>query len=91
MKVPLQVSFRDMPHSPAIEAIVLAKAEKLDHLAADIMSCHVVIEPAGKHHRHGAQYEVRIDLKLSGEEIAVTRAPGEHREYRDVQVAIRDA
>jgi len=55
------------------------------------MSCRVVVEPAGKHHQHGNLYEVRIDLTVPGEEIVVTREPSQHIEYRDIQVALRDA
>jgi cold shock CspA family protein/ribosome-associated translation inhibitor RaiA len=80
-----------MEHSEAIEAIVREKASRLDGFADHIMSCRVVVEPAGKHHQHGNLYEVRIDLKVPGEEIAVTREPSEHTEYRDIHVALRDA
>lgn len=91
MQLPLQISFRHMDHSEALEALVPEKAVGLDKFAGDIMSCRVVVQPAGKHHQHGNLYEVRIDLTLSGEEIVVTREPGEHTEYRDIQVALRDA
>jgi cold shock CspA family protein/ribosome-associated translation inhibitor RaiA len=91
MQLPLQVSFRHMEHSPTIEALVREKAAHLDSFAEHIMRCRVVVEPAGKHHQHGNLYEVRIDLTVPGEEIAVTREPGEHTEYRDIQVALRDA
>src|SRR5581483_7827988 len=91
MQLPLQVSFRHMQPSEEIEAIVREKAAELDKFAGDIMSCRVVVEPAGKHHQHGNLYEVRIDLTLAGEEIAVTREPSEHTEYRDIRVALRDA
>lgn len=91
MKLPLQISFRHMDHSDAIEAFVWEKANRLDHFANDIMSCRVVVEPAGKHHEHGNLYEVHIDLTVPGEEIVVTREPSEHTEHKDVKVAIRDA
>jgi ribosome-associated translation inhibitor RaiA len=91
MQLPLQVSFRHMEHSDALEALVREKARRLDKFAGDIMSCRVVIEPAGKHHEYGNLYQVRIDLTLAGEEIAVTREPGEHAEYKDIHVALRDA
>jgi cold shock CspA family protein len=42
-------------------------------------------------HCQGSQYLVGIDLKVSGEEIAVNREPPEHTQYRDLNVAIRDA
>jgi ribosome-associated translation inhibitor RaiA len=91
MQLPLQVSFRHMQHSDAIEAIVRQKAAMLDKFADRIMGCRVVVEPSGKHHEHGNLYEVRIDLTVPGEEIAVTREPGEHTEYKDIHVALRDA
>jgi cold shock CspA family protein len=80
-----------MEHSSMIEGLVREKAAHLDTFADHIMSCRVVVEPAGKHHVHGNLYEVRIDLKVPGEEIAVTREPSEHSEYRDIHVALRDA
>jgi len=91
MKLPLQVSFRHMEHSGEIETLIREKAAKLDTFAGDIMGCRVVVEMAGKHHKQGNLYEVRIDLTLPGEEIAVSREPGEHAEYRDLHVALRDA
>jgi cold shock CspA family protein len=80
-----------MEHSETIEALVREKAARLDTFADQIMSCRVVVEPAGKHHLHGNLYEVRIDLTVPDEEIAVTREPSEHTEYRDIHVALRDA
>lgn len=91
MQLPLQISFRHMEHSDAIEGLIREKAEKLDNFADHIMSCRVVVEPAGKHHKHGNLYEVRIDLKVAGEEIAVTRESSEHTEYKGIEVALRDA
>jgi hypothetical protein len=79
-----------MEHSNAIEAVVRQKATMLDKFAEHIMGCRVVVEPAGKHHEHGNLYEVRIDLTVPGEEIAVTREPSEHTENKDIQVALRD-
>jgi cold shock CspA family protein len=80
-----------MEHNDAIEALIREKADWLDRFTSDIMSCRVVVEPAGKHHQRGNLIEVRIDLTVPGEEIVVTREPSEHTEYRDFQVALRDA
>ncbi len=91
MQLPLQISFRHMEHSDTIEAMVRDKATGLDKFAHDIMSCRVVVEPATKRRQNGNLYEVRIDIKLPGEEIAVTREPSARDEYKDIQVALRDA
>jgi ribosome-associated translation inhibitor RaiA len=91
MQLPLQISFRHMEHSEEIEAIVREKASKLDTFAGDIMGCRVVVGPAAGHHRNGNPYEVRIDLTVPGEEIVVTREPGERVDARDIHVALRDS
>jgi cold shock CspA family protein len=91
MQLPLQLSFRNMEPSEAIEAIVRQKAARLDSLANHIMSCRVVIEPAGQHHLHGNLYQVHLDIKLPGGEIAITREPSKHVKYKNLTLAIRDA
>ncbi len=91
MQLPLQITFRHMEPSEAFEAIVREKAAKLDKFVDHITGCRVVIEPAGKHHQHGNLYEVRIDITVPDDEIAVTREPGQYDANKSIQVAIRDA
>lgn len=91
MQLPLQVAFRDMEHSAAVEALVREKASGLDRFAGDLTSCRVVVGPAGKHHRKGNRIDVRIDLTVPGEEIAITREPGRHTKCMNVHTALREA
>ncbi|MGE5240074.1 MAG: HPF/RaiA family ribosome-associated protein [Bacteroidota bacterium] len=91
MKLPLQVVFRDMEASDAIEAAVRERAAKLERFYDYIMSCRVVIELHHRHHHQGNLYHVRVDLKVPGEEIVASRGPAEHHAHEDVYVAIRDA
>jgi cold shock CspA family protein len=91
MQLPLQISFGQMEHSPALEATIREKAARLDTFARRIMSCRVVVEFAGKHHAYGNQYNVRIDITLPGGEVVATREPGEHKEYKEIAIALRDA
>jgi cold shock CspA family protein len=91
MKLPLQIAFHNLPRSEAIEEMVRERAARLDEYCDQVMSCRVVVEMPHKHHQHGNQYQVRIDLTVPGEEIVVNREPPEHTQYRDVGVAIRDA
>jgi ribosomal subunit interface protein len=86
MQIPLQITLHGIEHSDALYNTIREKAEKLDHYYDHIMSCRVVLELAGRHKRHGKQFTVRLDLKVPGGEIAVTR---EHDE--DLQIALRDA
>lgn len=91
MQLPLQIAFHNMAHSDEIENAIREKAAKLDQFADHIMGCRVVVEMPHRHHVHGNQYQVRIDITVPGEEIAVNRSPAEHVEYRDVGTVLRDA
>lgn len=86
MEIPLQISLNGIAHSDSVYNAIREKAAKLQRYHDRIMSCRVVLELAGRHKRKGKQYTVRIDLKVPGGELAVTR---EHDE--DLQVALRDA
>ena len=86
MQIPLQISLHGLKQSDALYNAIREKAEKLERYHDRIMSCRVVLELAGRHKRHGRQFTVRIDLKVPGGEIAITREPDD-----DLQVALRDA
>lgn len=91
MKLPIQISFHNLPHSDEIEDIIYENAARLDGYCDHIMSCRVVVDVPHLHHRQGNLYQVRIDIKAPGEEIAVNREAGQHMAYKDLRVAIDDA
>jgi len=86
MRLPLQITARDIELTEAIETAVRKKAEKLDQYSDRIMACRVVIECPHKHQHKGVLYNVHIDLTLPGAELVVKREPNE-----DLYVALRDA
>ena len=91
MRLPLQVTFRGMPPSEAIETNIREKAGKLDLFYNRIMGCRVVVEAPHRHHHKGKLYHVRIDMTVPGGELVANREPSNHGSYEDVYVAIRDA
>ncbi|OGI43057.1 MAG: 30S ribosomal protein S30 [Candidatus Muproteobacteria bacterium RBG_16_64_11] len=91
MKLPLQVVFRNMAASAAVEAKIRERAEQLDRIYEHIMSCRVIVEAHHKHHHQGNLYHARIDLKVPDTEIVASREPDEHHAHEDVFVAVRDA
>lgn len=86
MQIPLQVTFRDMAQSEAIESRIRTKVEKLQKHCDRIMGCRVVIEMPQRHKHQGKLHSVRIDLTVPGAELVANHAQDE-----DVYVAIRDA
>jgi ribosome-associated translation inhibitor RaiA len=86
MKQPLHIVFLGMAVSPSIEAAARAKAGRLERFCPDLMSCRVAVERAHKHQRQGCPVEVRVDVRLPGHELSVSRVSDE-----DAHVALRDA
>jgi ribosomal subunit interface protein len=86
MQLPLQITFRGIAHSPAIEATIHEKAAKLEHYFERIISCRVVVELPARHKSNGRPFTVHVDMKVPGGEIAVTRDQDE-----DLHVALHRA
>jgi cold shock CspA family protein len=92
MKLPLQVSFHNLERVEAIEDRILEEAAQLDEFCDRIMSCRVVVDVPHRHHLVGNVYQVRLDIKVPGEEIAIVQEPAQHDPfYENINVAIRDA
>lgn len=91
MAFPVQISFRGIPSSPAIEEDVRVHALRLERYHQHVMGCRVIIESPHRHHHQGKLYHVRINLAVPGTELVVSRDPSEHQAHEDVYVAIRDA
>lgn len=91
MQTPLQITFRNMEPSAAVEARVRDRVEKLDRYYDRIMGCHVVVESPHRHHHQGKVFHVRIDLTVPRGEIVVKREAEDGHAHEDVFVAVRDA
>ena len=91
MQIPLQITFRNMEHSDAVEAKIREKAAKLEKFAEHMTSCRVIIEAPHQHHHQGQLFNVKIDITLPGKEIIADRHPDQHHAHEDAYVAIRDA
>lgn len=86
MEVPLQIVVRNLPHSESLETRVRENVAKLEEFHPRIVSCRVTIEESRKHHCQGRRFQVRVDMRVPGKEIAASR---EHD--ADVYVALSEA
>jgi len=91
MDVPVEVSFHNMDRSDAVEARVRERVEKLERFFDHITSCKVIVEAPHRHQNKGRQYHVRIIIGVPGQELVVSRDPGNVNAHEDVYVTIRDA
>ncbi len=91
MPIPVTVTFRDMPPSPSVDALVRRWANRLTRLEPRIQRCDVTIDLPHRHHEHGRRFRAQIAIALPGREIAVSHEPGDDDAHEDVRVAVRDS
>lgn len=91
MQLPMQITFRNLDRSEAVESRLRERAAKLDKYYNHIMACRVAVEARHKHRLHGNHYHVRIDVTVPDGELVANHEPDAHHAYTDVYVAIRDA
>jgi hypothetical protein len=66
-----QISYRDVPPSPALDHLVQAEAAKLEHFFGRILNCRVHIENIHRRRLRGSAFHVRIELSVPGEHLVV--------------------
>lgn len=91
MQTPIQVTFRDCDHSDAVEADILAKAEKLESFYGRATSCNVTVRAPHHHHHKGRLFHVTIELAMPGIGTVVSHDSGKNHAHEDVYVAVRDS
>jgi ribosome-associated translation inhibitor RaiA len=91
MSCPLQITFRDLPSSAAVEAQIRERAEQLEHVFGRLISCRVIVEGRHRPRRAGKVFHLRVELTLPGRIIAVGNGPAALHANDDVFVAVRSA
>jgi ribosomal subunit interface protein len=92
MQTPLQVTYRNMESSPAIEADIQSRVDKLEEINGQIISCKVVVEAPPRNQQQGGLFRVSIDLTCPEGKVVVNKEPsGLNRAHEDCYVALRDA
>ncbi len=91
MPMPVQITFRHLDHSDAVEARIRELADVLVREFERITACRIIVEATHRHHHTGNNYHLRVEIAVPGQEIVVNRDPAEHHSHADIYVAIRDA
>jgi ribosome-associated translation inhibitor RaiA len=84
MSIPLEIEFRNMDRSEAVETAIRERCAKLERFGPSVLRCKVPVEAPHKHHGKG-------NLHSPGAEIVANRGPGRNHAHEDVYVAVRDA
>ncbi len=91
MQLPMQITYRGMDPSPALETRIRALADRLERFSPHIMRCHVIVEAPHRHQRQGQLFEVHIDVTTPGGELIANREHRIRQSHEDAYVALRDA
>lgn len=81
-----QITYRGMPHSPAMDARIVEHAKRLADLEPRITRCHVTVAEADRHKAKGNLFEVHVDAHVPGHELVATK-----KAHEDAYVAIDEA
>src|SRR3989304_4568743 len=77
MQLPLQITFRQLRQSAALETAIRENVAKLEAVGSNITSCRVIVEERSRHQANGREFNVRIDLRMPGRELVINRAHDE--------------
>ncbi len=91
MKLPLQITFRNLDPSAAMQARIRTLVERLERFSGRITSCRVVVESSAHRHRQGALFQVRVAIAVPRGEISIGATHRLDRAHEDPYVALRDA
>jgi cold shock CspA family protein/ribosome-associated translation inhibitor RaiA len=91
LTIPVQITFKDMEPSSALEARIREKAARLERFEGDILRCIVTVEEPHRHHHQGRLYRVRVEVVVPRGDIVVTRESPQNHAHEDPYVAVRDA
>jgi len=92
MRVPIEITYRNVAKRDAIEHLIHEKADKLNEFHDGIVSCRISIEQDQESKRSGNQFHVRISLRVPpGQELVVHQKSDEEGTGESLRTVINDA
>ncbi len=92
MRLPLEVTYRGLDASAAMDALIREQAERLRRFHRHLIACRVTLETTHKNGEADAiSYRVRVELSLPGDPIIASHDRSHHQPNFDPYAAIRQA
>ncbi len=91
MQKSLQITFRHMPPSSAVETKARELLARLERVHSQIIGCHVTIDTPDAHQNKGAPFVIKIDIEVPGRTVHVDSTKNRHPEDVDAYAALRHA
>ena len=92
MQVPLKMTFRNVPKSEPIEALIRRQAAKLERVCSHLVSCRISVEKPQAHQKSGNPFRVRVGVTVPPEhELVTVRNAGEGDLHERLPAVVRRA
>jgi ribosomal subunit interface protein len=91
MQTAPEISFRNVEPTPALRAQIDEEIGRLERFFDGITSCHVMVEVPHPRHREGNLYHVRVEVRVPGTELVVSRQPPTQEQREELRVAVTEA
>lgn len=83
METPLQIAFKDMDSSPALESLIRSQAEKLERFHSSIISCRVAVHIPHRSPESGKQpLAVSVEVNVPGHNTLVAKDSEERHDAK---------
>lgn len=89
MRSTLQISWKNVPQSPAVEDLIRRKVAWLEKLYPQLVHCRIAVESPDHKHHQGNHYLVRIDLGVPGSELVAGADPAAQHREEDLYAAVQ--
>jgi ribosome-associated translation inhibitor RaiA len=92
MRVPIEITYRNVAKRDGIEQLIHDKADKLNDFHDGIVSCRISLEQDQESKRSVKQFHVRISLRVPpGKELVVHQKSNEEGSGESLRTVIADA
>jgi ribosome-associated translation inhibitor RaiA len=92
MNTPLEITFKGLDKSAAVEAKITEKVAKLEKVFDRMTHCRVVVAAPNKHAHKGKSYEIKIDVGIPDHApLILTHESAVGNAQEDLLIALRDA
>lgn len=91
MAIPVQIIFRDIDPSDAIESQIKDRVKRLEKFAKRATGIRVAVAAPHQSGTKGKLYQFTLELLLPGGDLVVKQGDTANHAHEDVYVAMRDA
>ncbi|NNM61628.1 MAG: ribosome-associated translation inhibitor RaiA [Steroidobacteraceae bacterium] len=91
MQKSLNITFRHMPPSDAVEERAREMFARLERVHPEILGCHVTIDTPEGHQTKGAPFVIKIEIEMPGRAVHVDGSRSRHPQDANAYNALHHA